>query len=113
MAGSVEHDWHSAFSDVPADSWYEQAVIWAELNDVTKGTGNGKFSPDAICTRAQFAAMLYRMSGDDLDQYLEMDPVEMTEDITAEQLGVYMAQQYVKMVRENDQLLADVPQGSY
>ena len=48
------------FSDVPADSYYATAVAWAVENGITVGTGNGKFSPDAICTRAQAVTFLFR-----------------------------------------------------
>ena len=48
------------FTDVPADSYYAQAVAWAVENGITTGTGNGKFSPDNTCTRAQIAVFLYR-----------------------------------------------------
>ncbi|MFR6179930.1 MAG: S-layer homology domain-containing protein [Flavonifractor plautii] len=41
------------FVDVPADSWYIQAVQWVYAQKITNGTGSGKFSPDAVCTRAQ------------------------------------------------------------
>ena len=47
-------------TDVPADSYYAQAVAWAVENGITTGTGNGKFSPDNTCTRAQIAVFLYR-----------------------------------------------------
>jgi len=48
------------FTDVPADAYYAQAVAWAVENGITTGTGNGKFSPDNTCTRAQIAVFLYR-----------------------------------------------------
>ena len=50
----------ASFADVPADSYYAQAVAWAVENGITTGTGNGKFSPDNTCTRAQIAVFLYR-----------------------------------------------------
>ena len=50
----------ASFTDVPADSYYAQAVAWAVENGITTGTGNGKFSPDNTCTRAQIAVFLYR-----------------------------------------------------
>ena len=49
-----------SFADVPADSYYAQAVAWAIENDITAGVGNGKFDPDAACTRGQIATFLYR-----------------------------------------------------
>lgn len=50
----------ATFTDVSADSYYAQAVAWAVENGITTGTGNGKFSPDNTCTRAQIAVFLYR-----------------------------------------------------
>ena len=44
-------------------SFYEQAVAWAVENGITGGTGDGTFSPDATCTRAQSVTFLYRASG--------------------------------------------------
>ena len=52
----------SNFSDVPADSYYAKAVAWAVENGITTGTGDGKFSPDATCTRAQSVTFLFRAS---------------------------------------------------
>ena len=48
----------SAFTDVPEGSWYAKAVQWAYEQNITNGTGDGKFSPDATCTRAQMVQML-------------------------------------------------------
>ena len=48
------------FTDVPTDSYYAQAVAWAVENGITTGIGNGKFDPNANCTRAQIAAFLAR-----------------------------------------------------
>ena len=62
-AGSPGPKTMSGFSDVPADSYYAKAVAWAVENGITGGTGDGKFSPDAICTRAQAVTFLYRASG--------------------------------------------------
>lgn len=54
-----------SFSDVPADADYAQAVAWAVEEGITSGTGGGRFSPDAICTRAQIVTFLYRDFGRD------------------------------------------------
>ena len=62
-AGSPEPKNMSSFSDVPADSYYAKAVAWAVENGITTGTGDGKFSPNAPCTRAQSVTFLYRASG--------------------------------------------------
>ena len=48
------------FTDVPADSYYTQAVAWAVENGITDGVGDGRFDPAATCTRAQIATFLAR-----------------------------------------------------
>ena len=62
-AGSPAPKSMSSFADVPADAYYAKAVAWAVENGITGGTGDGKFSPDATCTRAQAVTFLYRASG--------------------------------------------------
>ena len=62
-AGSPAPKSMSSFTDVPADAFYAKAVAWAVENGITSGTGEGKFSPNAICTRAQSVTFLYRASG--------------------------------------------------
>ena len=49
-----------SFSDVKKGSYYEKAVKWAVEQGITAGTGNGKFSPESGCTRAQIVSFLYR-----------------------------------------------------
>ena len=48
------------FSDVPAGSYYADAVAWAAANGVTTGVGGDKFAPTDGCTRAQIVTFLYR-----------------------------------------------------
>ena len=48
------------FTDVAADAYYVDAVLWAVEEKVTKGTSETTFSPDADCTRAQIVTFLYR-----------------------------------------------------
>ena len=62
-AGSPAPKNMSSFADVPADAFYAKAVAWAVENAITGGTGDGKFSPDATCTRAQSVTFLYRAAG--------------------------------------------------
>ena len=62
-AGSPAPKNMSSFADVPADAFYAKAVAWAVENGITGGTGDGKFSPDATCTRAQAVTFLYRAAG--------------------------------------------------
>ena len=62
-AGSPEPKALSTFTDVAADAYYAKAVAWAVENGVTTGTGDGKFSPDAPCTRGQAVTFLWRALG--------------------------------------------------
>ena len=48
------------FNDVPANSYYAQAVAWAVENGITTGIGGGRFDPNSTCTRAQIATFLAR-----------------------------------------------------
>ena len=48
------------FTDVPADSYYYDAVLWAVENGIAKGTSDTTFSPNMTCTRAQIVAFLWR-----------------------------------------------------
>lgn len=51
------------FTDVPAGSYFEKAVLWAVENGITKGTSDTTFGPDASCTRAQIVTFLWRAGG--------------------------------------------------
>lgn len=50
-----------AFTDVPADAYYAEAVTWAVLNGITTGMTETTFGPDVSCTRAQIVTMMYRL----------------------------------------------------
>ena len=56
-------------SDVPAGSYFEEAVLWAVENGITNGTvwdeenGVFKFSPDEDVTRGQMLTFLWRTVG--------------------------------------------------
>ena len=52
------------FGDVSEEAFYYKAVLWAVENNVTSGTGKGKFSPNNTCTRGQVVTFLYRASGE-------------------------------------------------
>lgn len=51
------------FTDVPAGSYYEDAVKWAVENGITQGTSATTFSPNSPCTRGQMVEFLYRAAG--------------------------------------------------
>lgn len=59
-AGSPTVKETSRFADVAADSYYSVAIAWATEQGITNGTTETTFSPDAVCTRAQIVAFLYR-----------------------------------------------------
>ena len=48
------------FADVKSTAYYAGAVLWAVKENITKGTTNTTFSPDADCTRAQIVTFLWR-----------------------------------------------------
>lgn len=50
------------FTDVPADSYYADAVQWAWENGITNGTDKTHFSPDKPVTRAELVTMLHRLN---------------------------------------------------
>lgn len=59
LAGEPAVTAENPFTDVPADRWYTDAVIWAAENGIVVGCGDGTFRPNASATRAQTAVMLY------------------------------------------------------
>lgn len=63
-AGSPEPKGMSGFVDVSADAYYAKAVAWAVEQGIVSGTSATTFSPDAVCTRAQSVAFLYRAFGE-------------------------------------------------
>ena len=58
-AGSPAPGEAAAFTDVPADAAYAQAVAWAVEQDVTTGTSQTEFSPDGVCSRGQIVTFLH------------------------------------------------------
>lgn len=59
LAGEPAVTAENPFTDVAADRWYTDAVIWAAENGIVVGCGDGTFRPNAPATRAQTAVMLY------------------------------------------------------
>ena len=49
-----------SFTDVAADAYYADAVLWAVENKIVLGISETKFDPDGICTRAQIVTLLWR-----------------------------------------------------
>lgn len=67
-AGSPEPKGMSGFVDVSADAYYAKAVAWAVEEGIVSGTSATTFSPDAVCTRAQSVAFLYRAFGEKVNK---------------------------------------------
>ena len=88
MAGSPEVTAENPFTDVPADTWYTDAVIWASENDITAGTSETTFSPTNSLTREQLATFFYRFA-----DFENPAPFEITGDLTgftdADQVASY------------------------
>ena len=60
MAGEPQVNYAMSFADVPAGTWYTEAVRWAASEGIVTGYSDTKFGPDDPVTREQFAVMLYR-----------------------------------------------------
>lgn len=52
----------ASFTDL-TQSWYRDAVAWAEETAVVNGVGNGKFDPNGSVTREQLVTILHRLAG--------------------------------------------------
>ena len=61
--GSPKADGANPFTDVSADAYYYDAVLWAVKEGITSGTSAATFSPDATVTRGQTVTFLYRAAG--------------------------------------------------
>lgn len=51
------------FTDVPAGSYYHDAVNWALKQGVTTGVTDARFEPNSTCTRGQVVTFLWRANG--------------------------------------------------
>lgn len=63
LAGSPAVSGTMPFADVPAGSWYYDAVLWASQKDITLGTSAATFSPNALLTPDQLGTLLQRFTG--------------------------------------------------
>ena len=80
LAGEPEVKTDVTFTDVKADAYYAKAVAWGAESGVITGVVEGVFAPDAPVTRAQAAAMLFRMAG---SEKVEEDHLEGFADVKA------------------------------
>lgn len=74
-AGSPVVNYAMNMTDVAEDAYYAEAVRWALSEGITTGTGDGKFSPDTTCTRAQSVTFLFRAIGKQVDSKAEFSDV--------------------------------------
>lgn len=84
IAGSPEVEGAPAFTDVPADVFYTDAVVWATANGITTGVTERLFAPGRALTRMELVTFLYRFAGvmgydrtatTDLSQYTDADQI--------------------------------------
>ncbi|MGN0329672.1 MAG: S-layer homology domain-containing protein [Kineothrix sp.] len=59
MAGKPEVAFTDKFSDVAADKWYSDAIIWANRQNIVSGFTDGSYGINTNITREQIAKMLY------------------------------------------------------
>ena len=64
LEGEPEASRAAGFADVPADTWYTEAVAWAAENGIVPGYDADTFGPDDPVTREQLATILYRYAKD-------------------------------------------------
>ena len=101
---------NNPFTDVKADSYYYDAVLWAVENGITGGTSDTAFSPDSNCTRAQVVTFLYRFINAPLieSEVIEVDSVkELFDSIKPDaniviKAGYYNLSEYAETVWENE-----------
>ena len=60
LAGEPEVSGTSGFTDVEADTWYTDAVVWAAENGIVNGVSETEFAPGKDITREQLATILFR-----------------------------------------------------
>lgn len=59
-AGLPQVSGSAGFTDVPSNSWFADAAVWAVKEGITNGTGNNTFTPDKTCSRGEILTFLYR-----------------------------------------------------
>ena len=60
VEGQPESTEANTFTDVKADMWYTDAILWANENGIVAGYDNGAYGVGDLITREQFATILYR-----------------------------------------------------
>lgn len=73
-AGKPKTAGKSPFTDVKKGTWYYNAVVWAANEQITAGTGEKTFSPDAAVTREQLVTLFHHYAGSPGDTW-EVTPI--------------------------------------
>lgn len=60
LEDSPEVEYTKKFKDVPDNTWYTDAILWASENGIVSGYTNGSFGVNDSITREQMAVMMYR-----------------------------------------------------
>ena len=60
LEGRPEYTVENPFADLPENSYYYNAVLWAYENKITAGYYQDLFAPDMGCSRCQVVSFLYR-----------------------------------------------------
>ncbi len=79
LAGNPDVQGEIKFKDVPADSWYAKAVLWATAKGITDGVTNTEFMPDDKITREQMATMILRFANGQPDENTACNYKDMAE----------------------------------
>ena len=69
---AANHSGEGGFTDVPAGSYYYDAVQWAVNKNITNGISTNTFSPNGICTRAEAVTFLWRAAGSPAPKFTVM-----------------------------------------
>lgn len=68
------------FTDVPDDHWAKSYIYYLAERNIIDGTGDNLFAPEKEITRAEFIALLFKVSGDDLrESNTKFTDVDVTE----------------------------------
>ena len=59
LYGSPAVEYSPIFSDVPDGTWYTPGTVWAGMNGIVNGMGDGTFAPLGNLNRQQITVMLY------------------------------------------------------
>jgi len=60
LEGEPEVDHEIGFEDVAADTWYTEAIRWAEAEGIVNGYSETEFGPNDYVTREQMVTILHR-----------------------------------------------------